>query len=83
MKKLLIGLLLVSFGSMAAIGDETVRPKRESDLVSSDRFVSTWMANPLDYIITDTKTGCQYMLNASFKSVVLLGCFDEYKKAKK
>lgn len=82
MKKLLIGLLLVST-SAVAYKDEPIKPKGSSEYVDDGRFISTYMPNPMDYIITDTKTGCQYMTGASYKNATLLGCFDEYKKAKK
>lgn len=80
MKKLLIGLLLVSASASAGYRDLVVNPKGPSDYVDTDRFISTYMPDPLDYIITDTKTGCQYFMGASYRTVVLLGCFDEYKR---
>lgn len=80
MKKLLIGLLLVSASASAGYRDMVVKPKGPSDYVDPDRFISTYMQDPLDYVITDTKTGCQYLMGATHKPAVLLGCFDEYKR---
>lgn len=77
MKKVLIALLaVVSFGVGAAT---TERAKSNSEYVDPDRFVVSLMTGAIDYIITDTRTGCQY-LSISGRGATLLGCWDEYKK---
>ncbi|UQT02680.1 hypothetical protein YUBABA_01520 [Serratia phage vB_SmaM-Yubaba] len=77
MKKVLIALLaVVSFGVGAAT---TERAKSNSEYVDPDRFVVSVMTGRMDSIITDTKTGCQY-LEINLRTAQLLGCFDEYKK---
>lgn len=84
MKKLLLTALLISsFSAIASKYDETVEPKMPSDYVTQDRFVSTAMRGALDTIITDTKTGCQYIVvdgGGYSKPAAPLGCFEEYKK---
>ena len=84
MKKLLLTALLISsFSAVANKYDETVEPKMPSDYVTQDRFVSTAMRGVLDTIITDTKTGCQYIVvdaGGYSKPATPLGCFEEYKK---
>lgn len=80
MKKFILALLLVSPMVFAV---EFVRPSDGgSEYVESDRFVTTDMKNPLDKIVTDTKTGCQFaiILADSGVSQIMLGCFEEYKR---
>lgn len=80
---LLTTLVLCSFSAVASKYDETVEPKMPSDYVTQERFVSTAMRGALDYIITDTKTGCQYIVidgGGYSKPATSLGCFEEYKK---
>lgn len=80
MKKLLIGLL-AAVSLNAAAGDNLMKPSNKSDYVTEGRFVKTPMSNPADFVITDTKTGCQYLLSyGSGIAQTLLGCFEEYKK---
>lgn len=84
MKKLLLTtLVLCSFSALASEYDKTVGPKMPSDYVTQDRFVSTDMRGNLEYIITDTKTGCQYLVvdsGAQARPATALGCFEEYKR---
>lgn len=82
-KILLTTLVLCSFSATATKYDDTVEPKMPSDYVTQDRFVSTAMRGALDYVITDTKTGCQYVVvdaGGYSKPATPLGCFEEYKK---
>ena len=79
MKKLLLTALLIS--SFSALADGILKPSDPSQYVDKDRFVKTPMANPADFIITDTKTGCQYMLAyGGGVAITPLGCFEEYKR---
>lgn len=77
-KALLIALCLVAPVVMA----DTV-PKTngfdDSKVVDKGRFVQTGMTGALDYIITDTKTGCQFVVVYN-GGIINLGCFEEYKK---
>lgn len=77
-KALLIALFLVTPAVMA----DTV-PKvngfSDSKVVTKDRFVQTGMTGALDYIITDTKTGCQFAIVYN-GGIIPLGCFSEFKK---
>lgn len=80
MKKLLLTVLLISSFSVLA-GDNLMRPSDRSEYVTESRFVKTPMTNPADFVITDTKTGCQYLLSyGSGVAQTPLGCFEEYKK---
>lgn len=82
MKKLLLTVLLISSFSVLA-GDNLVQPSDRSLYVTQDRFVTTSMRGALEYIITDTKTGCQYIVmdaGGYSKPATPLGCFEEYKK---
>lgn len=82
MKKLLLTVLLISSFSVLA-GDNLVQPSDRSVYVTQDRFVSTGMRGSLEYVITDTKTGCQYLVvdgGGYSKPATPLGCFEEYKK---
>lgn len=78
MKKLLIGLLFVSFGVLADTVPKT-NGFNDSKVVEDGRFVQTGMTGALDYIITDTKTGCQFVVVYN-GGIINLGCFGEYKK---
>lgn len=84
LKKFLLSILVLSSFSVSATDyDDNIKPKMPSDYVAQDRFVSTDMRGNLEYIITDTKTGCQYIVvnsGASARPATLLGCFEEYKK---
>lgn len=77
MKKVLIALLAVA--SFSAVGATTERAKDNAEYVDSDRFVVSHMTGRIDAIITDTKTGCQY-LEINLRTSEPLGCFEEYKK---
>lgn len=77
-KGLLIALFLVAPAVMA----DTV-PKvngfSDSKVITDNRFVQTGMTGALDYIITDTKTGCQFAIIYN-GGIIPLGCFSEFKK---
>lgn len=77
-KALLIALFLVAPAVMA----DTV-PKvngfSDSKVITDNRFVQTGMTGALDYIITDTKTGCQFAIIYN-GGIIPLGCFSEFKK---
>lgn len=82
MKKLLtIGLMLFSVNVLAGV-DEVQPSYGETEYVTRDRFVSVDMKNPLDKVITDTKTGCQFIIiyNGHGVATIPLGCFNEFKK---
>lgn len=84
MKKSLL-VCLATLISFSSLGANNVQPNQGSDdYVKNDRFKATYMKDPLDYIITDTKTGCQYfiMMGGGGTTSQFLGCFDEYKKDK-
>lgn len=72
--------LLVFFSCFAFAGD--MKPNETSPYVDRDRFKTTKMPNPIDYIITDTKSGCQYMViyTGAGMASTPIGCFPEYKK---
>lgn len=80
MKKFILALLLVS--PMVFAGESIVTPSNNgSKYVESDRFVVTDMKNPLDRVITDTKSGCQFLITyGNGISQIMIGCFEEYKK---
>lgn len=83
MKKIIIGaaLLLLAGCDEAKAGAEISQPLTTSDAVQRDRFEVVRMSGLIDNIITDRKTGCQYMvINGSGFEVEALGCFDGYKK---
>lgn len=83
MKKIIIGaaLLLLVGCDGAQAGAEISQPLTTSDAVQRDRFEVVRMSGLIDNIITDRKTGCQYMvINGSGFEVEALGCFDGYKK---
>lgn len=84
MNKLILGLILGLYSfSVIAGSDEVVKPSAwgTSKYVAEGRFIVTSLANPLDKVITDTKSGCQYLLTyGNGISQIPLGCFEEYKK---
>lgn len=50
-------------------------------LYERDRFEVVGMSGFIDAIVTDRKTGCQYLVfTGNGYAVEPLGCFDEYKK---
>ena len=80
MKYILLSLALFS---TAALADNTAEPVKPSPYVEPDRFVTTPMrSSAIDYIITDTKTGCQYMISylSGGETSQNLGCFPQYIK---
>lgn len=79
LKKILLTTLVLC--SFSATADGLMRPSNTSEYVTEGRFVKTPMTNPADFVITDTKTGCQYLLSyGSGVAQTPLGCFEEYKK---
>lgn len=83
MKKICIAaaLLLLSGCDDAQAGADISQPLTTSDAVARDRFESVRMSGLIDHIITDRKTGCQYLvITGSGFEVQPIGCFDEYKK---
>lgn len=80
MKKVFLALL--AFSSVVSAKDFPVNPSGDgSKYVDEDRFMSTSMANPMDKVITDTKTGCQFLITyGNGVSQIMVGCFEEYKK---
>ena len=76
MRNIVIGLALM----LAACTAQAVsysQPRDESRYVERDRFESVGMSGFVDYIITDKKSGCQYMWVGGH--MVMLGCFEEYR----
>ena len=83
MKKIIIGaaLLLLAGCDGAQAGAEISQPLTTSDPVQRDRFEIVNMSGFIDKIVTDRKTGCQYMVVSGGNwNIEPLGCFDEYKK---
>lgn len=83
MRKIIIGaaLLLLSGCNEAKAGAEISQPLTTSDAVERDRFETVRMSGFIDNIVTDRKTGCQYLVfTGEGYAVEPLGCFDEYKK---
>lgn len=83
MKKIIIGaaLLLLVGCDEAKAGAQISQPLTTSDAVARDRFEIVGMSGFIDAIITDRKSGCQYMvLKYDGYEVEPLGCFDGYKK---
>ncbi|AEV89727.1 hypothetical protein OBP_290 [Pseudomonas phage OBP] len=80
MKKILIALL--AFSSVAMSAEHPVNiTDGESKYVETDRFIVTDLPEPLYKVITDTRTGCQFLLTyRNGISQIPLGCFEEYKK---
>lgn len=80
MKYILIALALFSTASFA---DQTPEPNNPSPYVEPNRFITTPMrGSAIDYIVTDTKTGCQYLISymGNGETSQRLGCFQEYVK---
>lgn len=79
MKKILIGIaLILAAGSTQAALESNAKDK--SPYVEDGRLESSRMSGIVDWVITDKKTGCQYMvISGGSNQIQLLGCFDEYK----
>lgn len=77
MKKMLIGVALM-LAACTAQAISYSQPLDESPYVERDRFETVRMSGFVDQIITDKKSGCQYMWVSGH--MVMLGCFEEYKK---
>jgi len=75
MRKIVLGLLLLSG---VAHAQQAINPK-EAGPFEKDRLVyQPTTSTPIDYIITDLKTGCQFMkTNSDYSPPALLGCFPE------
>lgn len=83
MRNIIIGaaLLLLMGCDQAQAGAEISQPLTTSEAVQRDRFEVVRMSNLIDNIITDRKTGCQYLvIGGNGYEVEALGCFEEYKK---
>ncbi len=83
MKKIIIGaaLLLLAGCDEAKAGAQISQPLTTSDAIQRDRFETVNMSGFIDKIVTDRKTGCQYMVVSGGNwNIEPLGCFDEYKK---
>lgn len=79
MKYLLTALLIFSSSVFA----KESNPKQNNPYVETGRIEYVGMTGAVDVIITDKKTGCQYMTFFGYSAEsVLLGCFDEYKDPK-
>lgn len=80
MKSFILALVfaVVSFNVSAEISN----PKHDKlGLVESDRFDVVEMTNGIDYVITDTLTGCQFIvMKLSYASESQpVGCYSEKK----
>lgn len=83
MKKIIIGvaLLLMAGCDDVQAGAEISQPLTTSEPVQRDRFEIVKMSGFIDRVITDRKTGCQFIaVGAQDWQMMPLGCFDEYKK---
>lgn len=75
MKKIVLGLLLVSGFSHA---QQAIDPKESGPFEKGRLIYQATTSIPVDYVITDLKTGCQYMKTTEGAGTpVLLGCFPE------
>lgn len=75
---MLVAFVLTFF--MVKCADAASNPSwDENKYVEIGRFETTKMSGTIDSIVTDTKTGCQYMVIFQ-SSITILGCWDEYKK---
>lgn len=77
MKKLLAVACLLLAGNVSA---GVIDPAATNQYVKHGRFVTTTMTRGTMYVITDTKSGCQYLVDEFNKTTQPLGCFNEYKK---
>lgn len=78
MNKLIALSMLLIAGCTEA--KDISQPKDTTKYVEQDRFITISTTGFIDKIITDTKTGCQYMaLGGEGWSITPLGCFEEYK----
>lgn len=75
-----VALLLLSGCDGAQAGADFSQPYDATEAVARDRFEVVSMSGFIDKIITDGKTGCQYMVVGNTGNPTLLGCFEEYKK---
>lgn len=82
MKKMIIGVaLLLLAGCDGATAGGMSQPLDTTQNVERDRFEIVDMSGFIDKIITDRKTGCQYMVvGGNDWNLEPLGCFNEYKK---
>lgn len=76
---MLVAFVLTFF--MVKCADAASNPSTwgDSPYVETGRFETTKMTGVIDNIVTDTKTGCQYMVIYQ-SSIAPLGCFPQYKK---
>lgn len=82
MKVGILVILLIVGVSFAFTTDASSDPSwSEDQYVEKGRFETVKMTGVIDSVVTDTKTGCQYMVIFQ-SSIAALGCFDEYKKPK-
>jgi PBP1b-binding outer membrane lipoprotein LpoB len=81
MKKILIAVALLLAGCDSAnAGPEYSQPVDSSPTVEMNRFEIVETTGFIDRIITDHKTGCQFLaVGANDWQMMPLGCFDEYK----
>lgn len=78
MKYFISFLFMFSINSFAASYSQ---PKEETNFVDINRFEVVIMSGYIDRLITDKKTGCQYLIIQN--EIAQLGCFEEYKKGNK
>lgn len=86
MRKIIIGaaLLLLSGCNDVQAGADISQPLTTSDAVERDRFEVVDMSGFIDKIITDRKSGCQYMVvGGNGWSIEPLGCYNQYKTKSK
>lgn len=78
MKKLILMLILV-FAADVVHGETAVNPKEDGPF-EKDRLVTQKVNGDTEnYILTDLKTGCQYVGNDGYgHRLTLLGCSPEY-----
>ena len=75
MRKIILGLLLLSGISQA---QQTVSPKESGPFENGRLVYQSTSSALIDYVITDLKTGFQYIKTSDTgSSAVLLGCFPE------
>lgn len=75
MNKFILVLLFVS----GLVNAETaIDPKEDGPFEKGRLVYQTTSSRPVDYVITDLKTGCQYMQRSGPTPSVLLGCSPEY-----
>lgn len=80
MKKILIATAIVLMVGCDAAQADYSQPLENTKYVQQDRFVTVKTSGFVDRVITDRKTGCQWLaVGGNDWNLEPLGCFQEYK----